>query len=132
MTDREAFPAAWVSLLTGGAALLFWRFVLGGPSIGACWFYSRFHLYCPACGGTRALEALFHGQILRSFYFNPAVPLALLTAAFYLLSQLLWRLRGRRGWTLHYHNRWLSVLLAVLILNCALRNLLWFVFRIPL
>lgn len=41
-----------------------------------CVFESLTGLYCPGCGGTRAVIALFRGRFVRSFLFHPAVPYA--------------------------------------------------------
>ena len=58
--------------------------------VGACWLYlwlaARFpilapgcalsrvtHLYCPGCGGTRAVAALLRGDLLTSLQANPLV-----------------------------------------------------------
>ena len=132
VTDQEVYPALWIALAAAPIACLFWRFALKSPPLGECRLYRSFHVYCPGCGGTRAVIALLHGQVLRSAYYHPAVLLAAGFVLAYLLSQTVWRLRGRRGFVLHYTDRWATGLLAVLLLNCALRNLLWFGFQIPL
>lgn len=132
MTDREVYPTVWITLAVLGSGVLFWRYALGKPTISACWFYSNFHVYCPGCGGTRALIALLHGQFLRSLYYHPAVIFTAVSVIAYLLTQTIWRLRGRRGWTLHYGDQWLWCFGVILLINCILRNLLWFCFQIPL
>ena len=38
---------------------------------GRCEFSKVFHLYCPGCGGTRAIQYLLHGKILSSLLSNP-------------------------------------------------------------
>ncbi len=43
-----------------------------------CAFHRILHLYCPACGGTRAVSALLKGKILTSLYFFPPVLFAVL------------------------------------------------------
>ena len=45
---------------------------------GGCWFRYLFHIPCPSCGNTRAVQAAFHGEWLASLYYNP---LGLLLAA---------------------------------------------------
>lgn len=124
MTDREAYPAAWVTLGALGAAFLIWCFPLGAPAVGRCWFYQSWHVYCPGCGGTRSLTALVHGEWLKALYYHPAVPVTAALAAGYLISQTVWRLRGRRGWVLHYDARWPWLLAELLLFNCLLRNAL--------
>ncbi len=44
---------------------LFWKM--------PCFFKEITHLYCPACGGTRAVRALMHLDLERSFLCNPIV-----------------------------------------------------------
>lgn len=130
--DRELYPALVVTLAAGFAAFLIWRFALNTPALPACWFFTRWHVYCPACGGTRAIIALAHGKVVQACYWNPAVPVGAASVAAYLLSQTLWRLRGRRGWVLRYSNRWLWAFLLLMAVNCGARNLLWFGFGIAL
>ena len=45
-----------------------------------CFIRNQFHIYCPGCGGTRSVEALFNLQPVRSLYYNPAVILMILVA----------------------------------------------------
>jgi hypothetical protein len=130
--DRELYPAVLVTAALLGCGLLIWKYVLGKPALAACPFYTRFHLYCPACGGTRALLALKGGHVLQALAYNPAVPFVILSAAAYLLSQTLWRLRGRRGWVLRESAAWWKCLAILLAANCVLRNLLWAWLQIPL
>lgn len=35
-----------------------------------CLFYSTFHLYCPACGNTRSVTALLHGELVPALRYN--------------------------------------------------------------
>lgn len=49
-----------------------------------CPFYSAFHLYCPACGNTRSVIALLHGDISSAIQFNiiPLLYLIILSLAY--------------------------------------------------
>ena len=132
MTDREAYPAAWITLAVLAAAFLLWRFILGEPTVSRCWVWEHWHVYCPGCGGTRALIALARGHVAEALYVHPPVTVALGLAAGYLLSQTVWRLRGRRGWVLRYRPWWPAALVGLFLLNCALRNILLLGFGIPL
>lgn len=63
--------------LLGGASLvtLYWGELLPIPSVG-CLVKRLFHLYCPLCGGTRALDALLHLELVRALTLNPLVVVA--------------------------------------------------------
>ena len=132
MTDREAYPAALITLLALAAAFLLWKYGLDAPAISGCWVLEHFGVYCPGCGGTRAVEALGRGEILRSLYFHPAVPVLSALFGVYLVSQTIWRLRGRKGWALRFNPRWPAMLVGLFLANCALRNLLLLGFGIPI
>lgn len=47
--------------------------LLGMPPISGCIFREFFQIYCPGCGGTRALKALLQLNPLQSLYYNPVV-----------------------------------------------------------
>ncbi len=42
-----------------------------------------FYLYCPGCGGTRAVGALLRGDVADSFLLNPLVPIAAVLFIYY-------------------------------------------------
>lgn len=130
MTDREVYPAAWILVGMLALAYLIWRYALGSPTVSRCWVWEHWGLYCPGCGGTRAVIALAHGQLLKALYYHPAVPVLAALGGVYLVSQTVWRMRGRRGWVLRYNPRWPAVLAGLFLANCAVRNLLWLGFDI--
>ena len=132
ITDREAYPAAWITLAALVGAFLIWRFALGEPTVSRCWVWENWHLYCPGCGGTGALMVLARGQLGLSLWYHPPVVATLSLAAAYLMTQTVWRLRGRQGWTLHYDRRWPAALVGLFLLNCLVRNVLWLGFGISL
>ena len=131
ITDREAYPAAWITLAALAGAFLLWRFALGAPTVSRCWIWEHWHVYCPGCGGTRALIALAHGQIGEALWCHLPVVVTLVLAAAYLLTQTVWRLRGKRGWALHYRPSWPALLVGLFLVNCLVRNVLWLGFGIP-
>ena len=132
VTDREAYPAAWITLGVLAAAFLIWRFALGEPTVSRCWVWEHWRVYCPGCGGTRALIALARGQLGAALRYYPPVVITLALAGAYLLSQTVWRLRGRRGWVLHYRPWWPAAIVGLFLANCLVRNALWLGFGILL
>lgn len=92
---------------------------------GGCGMKIIFHLYCPGCGGTRAVDYLLHGRFVTSFLYHPVV----LFLACYFLSYYipaLFRIIGI--WKAQINNMiYVYILIAVpiiIILNCIIRNLL--------
>lgn len=127
MPNRLSIPKPYrpLALLN----LLLFLFVVGGalylalasraPGLFACVFARRAHLYCPGCGGSRALYALLRFDLLASLTANPAVLGGILTLGYYEIAFFrAARGRGRaRSWPL--------VAFAVLIVSFfVLRNLL--------
>lgn len=53
--------------------LLYSRFALSGALPNHCAFKVLTHLYCPACGGTRAVSALWHLDFLTAVKSNAYV-----------------------------------------------------------
>jgi hypothetical protein len=85
----------WIAnLAVGGAALTTYLLVRFPPV--ASGFYPRcpvltwLHVYCPGCGGTRALAALLHGRLSEAIHWNALVVLLLPFAAVFLASTY-WR-----------------------------------------
>lgn len=76
-----------INAAAGGAVLIMLIYMLLErcdilPSM-PCGIHEIFHIYCPGCGGTRALFELLHGHILRSLYFNPAILLGGILIVYY-------------------------------------------------
>ncbi len=83
---------------TPTAAVLFYLYSLASDRLGTvlrgCLLHDWFHLYCPACGGTRAMKALLKGDLWASVRYNPLVTVLL---GFGLYVYVKARLRLKRG-----------------------------------
>lgn len=53
-----------------------------------CLLFELTGIYCPGCGGTRALKALLRGELLLSFHENPAVLLIFIGCMLYLVERI--------------------------------------------
>ena len=56
---------------------------------GECYFRTHFHIYCPGCGGSRAVIALLQGDIIKSLWYNPITILFLLDVVLTLLIDII-------------------------------------------
>jgi Protein of unknown function (DUF2752) len=60
-----------------------------------CPVYLWLHLYCPGCGGTRALAALLHGHVRQALHWNAIVVVALPFACLFASVAVVRALRSR-------------------------------------
>lgn len=133
MKDRDY---AYIISLTVGAVLavsLIFYITVGKHfiRIPACAIYQYTGIYCPACGGTRALLALAKGRVLSALYYHPLVPYSLLVYVCYLAEETRERLfPGRRRVPLRFWKGCVYAGLAFLLGNVLLRNILKFGFGI--
>ena len=101
ITDREAYPAAWITLAALAAAFLIWVRT-GEPTVQPLLGCGALARLLPRLRRYPALIALAHAQLGTALRYHPPVVITLALAGAYLLTQTVWRLRGRRGWALHY------------------------------
>ena len=87
-----------------------------------CPFHAMTGLYCPGCGGTRALAALIKAKPAESFMLHPLVPyLAGLTGLF-MISQLLSVVSGNRIRGLHIRKGFFAAAAVLTIVNWLWKN----------
>ncbi len=82
--DFSFYIIGWVCLILALVLGLAWKsgyFLWIFPPDG-CVLHNLTGYYCPGCGGTRAIHALLHGHIVRSFFYHPIV---VYTAVFFRL-----------------------------------------------
>lgn len=127
MNQRAKRLFLWVHIGALALILLFplYRFLTGflPKTLPGCFLHDFLFLYCPFCGGTRALSALLSFHLLESLRANLLVLPSAIALLCLDLRALLRLRRGER--TLYPIPAWLwVVLLATLLLYGLLRNLL--------
>lgn len=94
-----------------------------------CLVHSLLGIYCPGCGGTRAIFALLHGHLLTSFICHPFVPYTAAICGWFLISQTIERASSHRiKIGMHYRDIYLWIALGIVIVNFIVKNallLLW-------
>lgn len=87
-----------------------------------CMFHAMTGLYCPGCGGTRAVKALLRGKIWLSFCYHPLVPYLALVGVIFLVSYVLYLITGKERFRLYLENPWIYVGLGLIIVNFLIKN----------
>ena len=90
-------------------------------STPGCLLYETTGLICPGCGGTRALNALFNGEIIKALSLNPFIALTpiYLYAGVFLVNLII---KDRSLYDVSFNPLYAWILLIALILFSILRN----------
>ncbi len=125
--ETALFYTGWAIVFLAGMLYLMYRLLplpydkLATP----CILYSVTGLYCPGCGGTRAIFALLHGQILTSFICHPLVPYTAFVGGWFLISQSIERISRRRIQIgMKFRDAYIWAALGIVIVNFIVRNFL--------
>ena len=89
--------------------------------------------YCPGCGGTRAVYALLHLQLWRSFCYHPLVPYGAAVYLWFMISHTIEKLshhRLRIG--MKWNPAWLWTALVILGLNVLIKDSALLLFHVDL
>lgn len=90
-----------------------------------CMFKKITGFYCPGCGGTRAVAALFKGKWLLSFFYHPIVPYTAAIYIWYMTSHSIQRLsRGKIEVGMSYRDVYLWIALVLVAANFLVKNFL--------
>lgn len=100
----------------GGMPEAIWAFFF------ACPVYTRTGYYCLGCGGTRALTALLHGQVWKSFLYHPAVCLGTIYFVCFMGSRMLKKATKGRFPAARFRRVYLYGFIVLVILNVLVKN----------
>lgn len=137
MQKNEFIRQEWKTFIwiTAGGILLFfavllWKYlpilqVLHQP----CAFQQLLHIYCPGCGGTRAVYSLLRFRLWESFLEHPVVLFTALVGTEYYIGAIITLIRNN-GKRYYYVRVWFCyVALGIIVVNFILKNLLLIVFH---
>lgn len=125
--EDRLFAAGWcalfvIAVLYAGKRLLFPDVVISEAMI-PCALYSLTGWYCPGCGGTRSVEALFQGKFLVCAGDYPLTAYAAVMYVWFMASQSVERIsRGRLKVGLRWRNAYLWIALGILAAHTVFKN----------
>lgn len=132
--EEELYQAGLVLLAVSTVAVPFLGLVIL-PKLNltqsGCIVWMLFGVYCPGCGGTRAVNALLHGHFLQSLWYHPLVMYSVVLYFVFMTSWTLARfgLFGiKRG--IAFRSGYLYAMLVIIAVNFVAKNLLKFCFGI--
>jgi hypothetical protein len=97
-----------------------------------CLFRAMTGLYCPGCGGTRAVQYLLQGRLLLSLRYHPLVLYALLAVAVEAISFVLAKVWGDRRLYVGHEKFLVYGAVWIAAVNFAVKNFLLIVWGIDL
>ena len=103
---------------------LYEKFIMPLPS-NQCISVPMLHLYCPACGGTRAFQSLLQFDLLSSLKYNPIVPVGAVGFAAYEVYMLVFLIK-RAERKVFFNRPVFIVTMALWVIYFIIRNLLLF------
>ncbi len=111
--------------VVGGIAWVIFRPPAVEPLFPKCVLYQSTGLYCPGCGGTRAVDALLHGHVGRALASNPITTLALplILAGFIRWIYKLTMNRPGSTWSIRLPRAAVYLVAGVLFVFMILRNI---------
>lgn len=131
--ETDLFHIGLIFLIVGTGIWTVYRLVLRDflPEI-PCFLDTVAGLYCPGCGGTRALDALLHGRLLLSVWYHPLVLYMVIIGGGFMISQGMHRIgiRWIKGWK--FHTWYLYFAIIILCGNFLIKNILRLVWNIGL
>lgn len=101
--------------------------------LGPCALHRLTGLYCPGCGGTRAMKALFAGDFLQSFVYHPFVPFIAIFGTWFMLSQTVERIsHGNVKIAMHFREVYMWMALGIITINFLVKNLALIIWHVDL
>lgn len=98
-----------------------------------CMLHTFTGYYCPGCGGTRAVYALLHLQLWRSFCYHPLVIYGAAVYLWFMISHTIEKLSGHRlRIGMKWNPVWLWAALVILALNVLVKDGALLLFHVDL
>lgn len=112
---------ALIFLLSASYAYLVYK--AAGEEVIKCAFKRIFHIYCPGCGGSRALLYLFTLDFIRAFFAFPPIYVLLFFLIYLDIRAILSIVKNEKRYFSEFNLNILIVIPAFILLNFLVRNI---------
>lgn len=103
------------------------------PNATPCVAHTLLGIYCPGCGGTRAIAFMLKGQFWDSFVCHPLVLYTAVICGWFLISQTIERISKHKiKIALHYRDIYLWIALAIVTINFIVKNALLLIWHMDI
>lgn len=122
--DYLFFVVYIVILISLVAAYIFFHIIPPdwADIIGMCPLHKMTGLYCPGCGGTRAIKALLKLNLLQSAFYHPIPLYGGFLGILFMSGRVTARVTNGQINRFHAQTAFLWVALALIIFNCFYKN----------
>lgn len=87
-----------------------------------CLFHELTGLYCPGCGGTRAVKALLRGELVTSFFYHPVVIYTAVVLLGILLLYAISKVLHRNFYKIRHYEWFAYVGIVIILINWVIKN----------
>ena len=95
-----------------------------------CLLYDMMGLYCPGCGGTRAVYYLIEGNWLLSFKYHPVILYTVFFVGSYVISHTLNIFTKGKIKAMQFRTVYFYIMIAIILIQCIIKNVLVIGFHI--
>ena len=92
-----------------------------------CLLYTTAGLYCPGCGGTRAVDFLMKGDFISSFVYHPAVPYTAFLISCYIISHTLNIFTNGKVKAMLFRPIYFYILIFIILIQWVVKNAMIFI-----
>lgn len=133
-TDYLFFIMYIVIILSLISAFIFFQIIppYWAKLLGMCPLHKMTGLYCPGCGGTRSIQAIFHFHPLRSIFYHPIPLYGGVLGLLFLSGRTIARITKGRINRFHAKTFFLWIALALVVINCFIKNFFLLYYHIAL
>jgi hypothetical protein len=116
---KEDPVMTWNLLYSNTTYKIIWKIMKGQMP---CVFQELTGLYCPGCGGTRAVKALLKGDVITSILYHPLILYVVFVSVLFIFSYLIYAKTKNPKFRLHFDNKYAYIGIGIIVINFVIKN----------